>query len=134
MKKYSVKELKIDHKEKKIIMNCSFAKRQSNTDSIEYKKLQDVHREFPDYEIVTKSIKKKENKEAYKGLTYDYMERYISMRGAETDMEEYKNMRLLSECHRCRYPAIKQWFLGKYTEVACYGVIEDLIDTSAAVA
>lgn len=127
MAKRKMKELAIDHQGKKIIMGCAFAKRQSDTDSVEYAKLQAIHREFPEYKIVTKSIKKKENKESYKGLTYLYMERYISARGAEEDMEEYLEMKLLSECHKVRYPAIKRWFLNKFPDVVRYGVSEELV-------
>ena len=33
-------------------------------------------------------------------------------------------MRLISECHsKChRYPVIKKWFLGKYPEIAAFGM------------
>ena len=126
MSKRTTKALSIDHKSKRIIMSCGFAKRQSDTDSVEFEKLQAIHHEFPTYKIVTKSIKKKENKEAYKGLTYSYMEQYISVLGTKEDWSEYENMRFLSECHSVRYPMIKKWFLTKYPEISKYGVIDPL--------
>ena len=42
----------------------------------------------------------------------------------ETIMKEYKEMRLLAECHSIRYPVIKKWFLAKFPEVAKFGVVE----------
>lgn len=126
MSKRNVKELAIDHAEKKIIMNCNFAKRQSDTESAEFKRIQQLHLEFPDYKIVKKQVKKKENKEAYKGLTYEYMERYITARGDNAGMAKYNDLRFVSQCHSVRYPAIKKWFLETYPEIAQYGASNDL--------
>ena len=69
-------------------------------------------------------IRKCENKECYRGLTYRYMEDYISSHGTEADMLAYKEKRLISECHSkaFRYPAIKKWFLQTYPEIALFGV------------
>jgi hypothetical protein len=55
------------------------------------------------------------------------MERYIEGHAnAEATMAEYKELRLISECH-CkarRYPKIKKWFLKKYPEVEKFGINE----------
>ena len=55
------------------------------------------------------------------------MENYIlTHEGADTAekvMAEYRELRLISECH-CkarRYPAIKSWFLKKYPEIEEFG-------------
>ena len=51
---------------------------------------------------------------------------------AEAIMAEYKELRLISECH-CkarRYPKIKKWFLKTYPEVELFG-LEEVVDTPA---
>ena len=75
---------------------------------------------YSDYTIKRRTIKKKPNKESYKGLTYEYMENHI-LRHDPLGMAEYRQMRYLSECHSVRYPAIKKWFLEKYPDVKNYG-------------
>jgi hypothetical protein len=61
------------------------------------------------------------------------MERYIeSHANAEEIMAEYRELRLISECH-CkarRYPKIKKWFLKRYPEVENFGIDES--DNEAA--
>ena len=69
--------LKIDFNGKKIVMDRTFAKKCSNTNSDEYAQLQSVRRDYPDFTVVTKTIKQNPEKETYKGLTYEYMEDYI---------------------------------------------------------
>jgi len=71
--------LKIDFANRTIIMDREFAKNASNTFSAEYQKLQAVRAENPDFTVVRKTIKKNPKKESYKGLTYQYMEDYITM-------------------------------------------------------
>jgi hypothetical protein len=115
--------LKIDHKEKTLIMDRTFAKNAENTRSEEYAHLQAVRKDYPDYTVTLKTIKKNPNKESYKGLTYDYMEDYILTHGSEEEIlenfAEYKELRLIAKCHSrsMRYPTIKRWFLEKYPAI-----------------
>ena len=127
MCKYNIK---LDHEHKRIILSKGFNKKQSDIMSMEYAKLCEVVQMFPGYEVSVKTIKKNPHKEAYKGLTYEYMERYISVKGAITDRQEYDNMRLLAECHSKRFPVLKQWFLRKFPEVEKYGAKEEFLDVS----
>ena len=122
----NTRQLKIDHAKKTIIMGCAFAKKQANTDSKEYAELLEVHREFPNYKIKTKVVKKREDKESYKGLTYSYMKEYISLYGCAEDMNKYEYLLMLAQCHSVRYPTIKAWFLEKYPDVKNFGVQEEL--------
>lgn len=110
--------LKIDHANGLIIMDRTFSKKQSNTDSREFRRLMAIHRDFPDYEIITKKISKNANKESYKGLTYEYMERYIHAHPRCNEyIEKYSELRFLAECHSIRYPTIKKWFLNTFPEI-----------------
>ena len=121
------KNIILDHTHSKIMMSKDFAKKASNAESKEYQLLQMIKSNHPTYAISLGVIKKKENKESYRGLNYAYMERYITLRGSREDMDEYRNMLFLSECHKVKYPAIKRWFLRKYPDVVRYGAKEEFI-------
>ena len=120
--------LKINHAERTITMDRTFAKNAENTMSAEYSHLQSVRRDYPTYTVVRRQIKKNPNKECYKGLTYEYMENYIITHEEDENralvLKEFAEMRLISECHSKahRYPVIKNWFLNKYPEIANFGM------------
>lgn len=129
--------LRIDFQKGRIIMDREFAKNCSNPNSQEYTQLQNVRRDYPDFMVSTRTCKKKEGKEAYKGLTYGYMEHYIITHEKGDNvlkvLDEYNELRLISECHSKsrRYPAIKRWFLAKYPEITEFGLLKvQLEDTS----
>lgn len=117
--------LKINHENRTLVMDRTFAKAASFVGSNEYNLLQEARRDYPEYQVITRAIKKKEDKESYRGLTYQYMENYIATHAnAARIMEEYKELRLQAECHSIRYPNIKKWFLAMYPEVVQFGVTE----------
>ena len=117
--------LKINHENRTLVMDRTFAKAASFVGSNEYNLLQDARRDYPSYQVTLRSIKKKEDKESYRGLTYQYMENYIATHAnAARIMAEDKELRLQAECHSIRYPNIKKWFLAKYPEIAQFGVTE----------
>ena len=111
---------KLDHDKQQIIMSRNFAKKQKNPQSEEFDAIQSIHSLFPTYKIVTRDkIKTNSKKEAFNGLTYKYMEEYISNHlNAETRLIEFNELRELARCHSIRYPHIKKWFLETYPEVA----------------
>ena len=62
---------------------------------------------------------------SFKGLTYEYMEKYINVHDdAEAKMKEYQNLRGLSDeakaalAEPCSYIEIRAWFLKTYPEIA----------------
>ena len=117
------KNLHIDMENGAIVMSKAFAKKASVYDSIEYNMLQGARADYPEYKIVMRSINKNEKQEHFRGLTYEYIERYI---GAHDNSEErmmiYKELRLIAECHSVRYQHIKRWFLETYPEVRKFGM------------
>ena len=117
-------KLIIKHADDIIEMSREFAKYAAYVGSEEYNLLQQTRRDYPTYTVVRKQIKKNKNTEHHKGLTYGYMENYIQRHDDEkkTIMKEYKEMRLISDCHSVRYPVIKKWFLEKFPDVAKFGV------------
>ena len=120
--------LNINHIERTITMDRTFAKNAENTRSEEYAHLQSVRRDYPTYTVVRRQIKKNPNKESWKGLTYEYMENYITTHEEGENrvlvLKEFAEKRLIAECHsKChRYPTIKKWFLDKYSEIAEFGM------------
>lgn len=121
------KNIILDHMNQKIKLSKKFARKATNAESSEFGTLQSVKDKYPNYSIALGVIKKKENKESYRGLTYEYMERYIAVYGNENDLADYKELRFLSECHSVKYPVIKRWFLEKFPDVLHYGVQKDFL-------
>ena len=120
-------KMKVLHEDSVIEMNKTFAKMVENPFSEEYAFLQKIRRDYPEYKVTIREIKKNPNKETYAGLTYQYMKDYIILHTAPEDeaeaMAEFNELVLISKCHSkaLRYPAIKKWFLAKYPEVAEFG-------------
>ncbi|MDY4896461.1 MAG: hypothetical protein SO146_04380 [Eubacteriales bacterium] len=57
--------LKIDLMAERIIMDRTFAKTASIVGSTNYNLLQEARRDYPGYGVITRSIRKKEDKECY---------------------------------------------------------------------
>ena len=121
--------LKINHENKTIVMDRTFAKFAENTRSEEYAHLQQVRKDYPTYTVMLRKIKVNPNTERYAGLTYDYMKRYIvrnvtDMKKRHGILLELDDMLFISECHSKgkRYPTIKKWFLHIFPEVKEFGL------------
>ena len=120
--------LKIDFSTKRIIMDRTFAKKVEDTRSDEYIHLQAVRNDYPDYIVVTRSIKRNPSKKTYNGLTYGYMEDYILNHGSDAEVQEalseFRKLREIARCHGKGkgYPVIKQWFLNRYEEIEEFGM------------
>lgn len=117
----------VDFEKNLLVMNQAFANKARNVRSEEYKLLQSTRRDYPTYAVVKRRIERNSQKETYAGLTYDYMKMYIltheSKETVEAVMDKFEELLLISQCH-CkarRYPVIKSWFLGKYTEIEEFG-------------
>lgn len=119
--------IRINHEERLIVMDRTFYKNSANARFEEYAILQRARQDYPTYTPAIKRIKRNPSKETYKGLTYTYMENYIQTHEeadtVEAVMAEYKELRLISECHgkARRYPTIKRWFLKKYPAIEQFG-------------
>ena len=129
--------VKIDYTNRQIIMDRTFAKNAKIVGSEEYNRLQMARRDYAGFNVTTRTIRRNDKKERYDGLTYAYMEDYISTHEPpekrEAVLEELAEMRLISQCHSKahRYPTIKKWFLNKYPEIVKFGMPE--LDSSPAV-
>lgn len=120
--------LKIDFDHNLIIMDRTFAKKSEDTRSDEYRHLQTVRKDYPEYAVITRQIKRNPNKKTYSGLTYAYMEDFILKHGDDAEVQkalaEYRELRLIASCQGKGkgYPVIKQWFLERYPEIEDFGM------------
>lgn len=123
--------LKINFTNYTIIMDRTFAKLAQDTRSPEYARLQEVRRDYPDFKVIQRTIRKNSDKKTYAGLTYEYIENYIMSHGSEekrrANLRKYAELRNIAECQgkSYRYPVIKNWFLDEYPEIVRFGVEED---------
>ena len=123
--------LRIDHKNARIIMDREFTIAASIFGSPEYKMLQQAKQDNDSYHVVRKTIKKNPKKEAFKGLTYEYMDRYMDRYNVkESIRQEYQDMRFNVECHSIRYPKVKAWFLHTFPEVKNLGEFNQEADNA----
>ncbi len=92
--------------------------------SPEYNELKEARLDYPTFKVVT--VVKKAARPKFKGLTYEYMEKYISKHDdeAQTIMSEYMVLRAQTEeaeealAVSASYSDIKNWFFEKYPAVA----------------
>ena len=113
---------------KKIEMTKTEAKAAGKINSEKFNELHTLRTMYPTFEIEIKTlaVKKTSTKERYKGLTYEYMEKYIAAHDDEkkTIMAEYKMMRGTSEeakealAESYSYYDMKIWFLNKFPAIA----------------
>ena len=115
----------INDKKMTIEMTKAVANRAKKFNTVEYKDLQMVRKDYPNYTVVIKTSTKKNNKNQFKGLTYNYMEKYIEAHDDDEQsiMNEYLDMRALREdakeamADALSYGEIKAWFLDKYPQI-----------------
>lgn len=113
--------LTINNKARTIEMTKKFEKAASRFGSDEYKMLQEARKDYPAYKVVVKASTVK-GKESFKGLTYEYMEKYIAAHDDEDKaiMAEYKMLRGTSaegmemNAAARSYGEMKKWFFDKY--------------------
>ena len=110
----------INDKKHTIEMNKTTAKLASQYGTDEYKALQEERRDYPTYGIIT--VPGREVKTEFKGLTYEFMEKYIKAHEDKDgkNMNAYLGLRAKSEeakalgMEAVGYADIKDWFLMTY--------------------
>ncbi|MBQ8003671.1 MAG: hypothetical protein IJ299_01055 [Oscillospiraceae bacterium] len=109
--------IKVNFEKKKIVVSRPFAIRAASPNSKEYRQLTDVQMAYPEYQISVRTIQQPQH-DRHKGLTYSYMEYYISTHdNSSKRMAEYNEIRLRAECHSMKYANIRKWFLSAYPQI-----------------
>ncbi len=114
----------INTKKNTIEINKTFARAASLFGSDEYNALQAARRDNPSFKVVT--VSKKTTKTEFKGLTYEYMEKYIAAHDDENGsiMAEYEMLRGKSNAAKdamaeaADYDMIKEWFLMTFPAIS----------------
>ncbi len=117
-------EIRIDETKRTIEVTKAFAKEASKFGTKEYKDLQEVRRDYPNFKVVTKKTTSKAN--GFKGLTLEYMENYI--KGHDNEENEFMNEfytlcgkdqegKKVEFAETASYGEIKKWFLMQYPEI-----------------
>ena len=121
-------KITVNYKNHTLELSRKFADAAAKYGTEEYKELQEVRRDYPGYKVnVVKSRKddkKKENMDAFKGLTYDYMEKYIKAHDEDgSHMADFLILRGKSEeavealADSASYREIRDWFLATYPAI-----------------
>lgn len=113
----------INNKKMTIEVTKAFAKKASKFNTKEYKDLQSVRKDYPNYEVVIRTNKTSKN--SFKGLTFEYMETYIKAHDDEnnTTMKDFLDLRGLSKeaveamADSASYGEIKAWFFEQYPQI-----------------
>ena len=119
--------LKVNHQTRTIEMNKTFADKASRFGSDEYDALMLAREQNPGYtmKVITRKTTKSD-KPSYKGLTYEYMEKYILAHDDENQkiMNEYLELRGMTDeaedalADSFTYQEMKDWFLNKFPAIA----------------
>ena len=119
--------LKVNHQTRTIEMNKTFADKASRFGSDEYDALMLAREQNPGYttKVITRKTTKSD-KPSYKGLTYEYMEKYILAHDDEKQsiMNEYLELRAMTDeaedalLESATYQEMKDWFLDKFPAIA----------------
>lgn len=115
--------MNIDFNTKTLTLTKKESKMAGKLNSEIYNKIADFRKNFPDYRIIVNTPTKRND--ALKGLTYEYMEKYIeSHDGAEENMKEYRFLRGFEVKDGVQktatYGQIRKWFLATYPEIEEY--------------
>ena len=117
--------MKINEKKFTIEVTKSFAQKASRVGSPEYYELLEVRHNFPKFKVVVNQTK---SKDSFKGLTYEYMKKYIQNHDDEkgSNMAVFMELRGKSEeaddaqADSMSYGEIKLWFLDAYPEIKSF--------------
>ena len=115
----------INNKKNTIEITKAFEKAASRFGSEEYLQLRKARNDNPNFKVVVN--KRKATANSLKGLTYEYMEKFISSHDEDGSiMAQYKDLRGQSDAAEIAcadsltYGEIKAWFLDQYPEIKAF--------------
>ena len=103
------------------LVSKAFAKKAVIFGTEEYKLWREYKKDFPEAEMVTKSIKRNPNKKTNRNMTYDRMKLYIeAQKNAVELMEEFERQSKLAQIAPSPYHAIVAWFNEMFDDTEDY--------------
>ena len=111
-----------------LVLTKAFAAKAAIFGSDEYKMLQEARRDYPGYKVTVGKTKVKEQKNAFAGLDYAYMEKYIAAHDDDKKsiMNEYLDLRGLSDeakelqAGSASFLEIRSWFLKTFPAIEAF--------------
>ena len=115
----------ISHNDKTITLTKAYAKKANTPGTREFKELANLHKNFPDYDIVMRTANITAEKNTHDGLTIERIEKFISAQTNAVElMKEYKDFisfwgleveykKTGETVLRAPYGKVKSWFLKK---------------------
>ena len=99
----------VNHVARSIILTRNFAKAASIPDTDEYRIFLDLRRDTPDYDVIQRTIAKKEGKR--KSPTYKQMKKYITcVENSNFYMERFEAIRKEAATKNGSYARVLKWF------------------------
>lgn len=99
----------------------AFAKQARIFGTPEYKLWREYRKDFPEAQMVTKTIKKNASKRTYKNLTYANMERFLkSQENGEELLKEFNIKKEVAAIQQNPYRAVLAWFLQTFPDYDNY--------------
>lgn len=105
---------KVIPEKRTIIYDREFAKTAFIAGEKNYDLLQEVRRDYPNFNVEQKHINKKENQEHFKGMTYEFMTDWVEANGDEETRQEFRRLMAERKCHSIRYQTIFHWFRNHF--------------------
>ena len=123
---------------RRIILNKKEMAAARRVGTPKYKELQTARRDYPGFAVTTKASKVNQ-RETYKGLTYEYMETYIKAHDNDQHsiMAQYEMLRGTSKeakealAEPCSYNEVKAWFLNTYPAIANFHKMREELVSAA---
>lgn len=113
--KETIKGYTIDFATNTLYMNYKFASAATKFGTDEYKRLQDIRKDFPNIKIVTRAGRKMTTCNVNKRLTYANMERYISVQNnADKLMYAFVIAKEESKKNPSPYAFVRNWFINQF--------------------
>lgn len=114
-----MQNIKVDFMTNTIITTKSFYEAASQYGSEEYKLLQEIKNDNPNMKVSVRESSRKGTANAYKGLTYRYMRKFISVMDSE-NLDTLEKVLLHFEGLYTEngevYAAVRDWFLENYPD------------------
>ena len=113
----------VNHNAKTITITKAYAKRANTPGTKEFRELANLHKAFPDYDIIHRTAVITADKETHNGLSVPQMEKIIKASFENEDernkaVEEFNKAKEFYQGNRSYYGKMKSWFLKKYPNYA----------------
>ena len=105
----------IDHANKTITLTKNYAKLANTPGTKEFRELANLHKVYPDYNIVVRTAKISSDKKKHTGLTIARMEYHIkNIAKDDVALAQFEEVQKYYKGMTGYYGKVKSWFLDKY--------------------